>query len=668
MCALPLISVPQGNKRHLEPLEEAASPIPKKKGKVGGDLLSLPAELFHAHIFPFLETGKGGAGWAKFASPTIARFSCVSKEAQKLSRISFPHLMEPFRGLLIRSPKVVRTRELLDTEGLVRTPACLSQVETELRTLWNTEEIHASLSGTTPDTEILFRFIMRFLEIGGGNSLTNVIRRGVDLNLIPKILSVLSSDSGRQRVVEMIAERGNLEAIRFLHRQRPELFKLSFRDGLNFARLAATYGRIDILDWIEATPDLAPLLQSTNERGWNIAHEAAEQRQLNVLKWIAARKTLAPLLRGITDGCNIAHIATDAGHLEVLDWIRESSALRDLLTAKTGRGETIAHIAADCGDTDILDWIVDYRDLLGALLIAKTEDGKNMAHMAARSGRTTVFDWILNRQPEGLGLDSLLEATTLRGENIAHLAAEYGETRVLDWIVTESRVSLDALLMEKTRDGGTIVHVAAKAGRTEVLDWIVTDWDSAQRLLDEAFFTATAPTGENAAHFAVIFGKLDVLKWIARVPALAPLLQATTRNRMNIAHFAARHGHIDILEWIAATPELAHLLRAVTNSGANIAHWAVKLGRVDALQWIADTPDLAHLLQETTTRDKSNIAHWAAGFGALDVLKWIAKTPNLAYLLEASTGNNGNIVTLAKSKRQDKVLAWIEMMKLCLSL
>ncbi|HEY4255396.1 MAG TPA: ankyrin repeat domain-containing protein, partial [Chlamydiales bacterium] len=190
---------------------------------------------------------------------------------------------------------------------------------------------------------------------------------------------------------------------------QPGLEQLLFRrdqEERTIAHVAASLGKLEILQWLASQPNLKCLLSKLDKNENTVAHvarrdpgdlpsyyfrEGANQKKAPIFQWILSQSDLKPLLFNPNkNGDTVAHIAAIQENLETLEWILTQNDLKPLLFNPNKNGDTVAHVAAIRENLEILKWILAQEDLK-PLLFNPNKNGDTVAHVAAIQGNLEIL-------------------------------------------------------------------------------------------------------------------------------------------------------------------------------------------------------------------------------------------------------------------------------------
>ena len=213
---------------------------------------------------------------------------------------------------------------------------------------------------------------------------------------------------------------------------------------------AAWSGNLDrVKALIKENPDL---LHIKSEEGYNPLHSATTYNQKEVVKFLidaGADKNVANLW-----GKTPFHRAAERGYLEIVEILLEAGAD---INIKDKRGWTPLRWAISNGQKEVTELLLRR----GAELNFIQSDYDRLLHEAADSGYEKLVKLILDKEPDVYSLNN-------RGGTLLHSAA-FGDLKNLAELMVKKEFNIEA----KNYYGMTPLHIAAYKGNKDVVEFLI---------------------------------------------------------------------------------------------------------------------------------------------------------------------------------------------------
>lgn len=392
-------------------------------------------------------------------------------------------------------------------------------------------------------------------------------------------------------IVAVAAGRGNLSAVKWLHKQGCDLDATS-PSGSSAIMHAASRGHKDVVIWLakkgcdfnRTNDEGDTALSWASEQGrhsivkWLVKHGsnsihtnrfglfpislAASNGHLSVIEWLlangcpleprllpmrsltltnAARHGQLQVVRFLVLRCQVSPLAMDGvgksslqyacerGHLEVFRYFIEECSIS--LDHRVSRGRTLSILAAHYGRLDILRYIysVDSR-----LLLLRDDSGTSIMSYALDNMHSNVVQWLVAHgciisNPDMLSDPVDEDPTPLQ----AGFTSESNRSVVLSDELRESLLHLPL-----TIDGIPLMHSAIASGSISTIEFLVSSGAPVD-FVDKA--------GYNSACLAIRYNRFPILKWLVH---RGSSLSVRTHSGTTPLMLAASAGHLPMFVWL----------------------------------------------------------------------------------------------------------------------
>lgn len=390
-------------------------------------------------------------------------------------------------------------------------------------------------------------------------------------------------------IVAVAAGRGNLQAVKWLHKQGCELDDVS-PSGSSAIMHAAMRGHKDVLVWLakkgcdfnrtneEGDTALSwasehgrhPIVKWLVKHGANSIHTnrfglfpislAASNGHLSVIEWLlgngcplepkrlpmrsltltnAARHGQFQVVQFLVSNCQVSPLAVDGvgksslqyacerGHLEVFRYFVEECQIK--LDYRVSRGRTLAILAAHYGRLDILRYIYSVNP---RLLLLRDDSGTSILSYALDNMHSNVVQWLVahgciisNPDQEAASANSDTGDAS-ESENVHEEANEGDDPSDL------------TLHVPPTIDGVPLMHSAIASGSIATIEFLVSSGAPID-FIDKH--------GYNSACLAIRYNRFPILKWLVHRGAS---LSVRTHSGTTPLMLAASAGHLPMFIWL----------------------------------------------------------------------------------------------------------------------
>uniref|UniRef100_A0A0D9WZS7 PGG domain-containing protein n=1 Tax=Leersia perrieri TaxID=77586 RepID=A0A0D9WZS7_9ORYZ len=298
-------------------------------------------------------------------------------------------------------------------------------------------------------------------------------------------------------------------------------------------------------------------------------------------------------LIGVTsNGSTALHVVAIHGHAELAGLICERAP--SLAATRNRCLDTPLHCAARAGHRDVAACIL--RTMMQAsteaadsILQARNKAGATALHEAVRHGRVGVVDLLMETAP------SLAAVTTDGGVSPLYMAAAAGSAdsvQMVHAILRPLRNGAPSPASAAGPEGRTALHAAAIRSTKEISEAILS-WEPEGPTL----LTRDDLSGKTPLHFAVIYGRLDIVQLFLGDHASLRLTSISDNDGSYPLHAAAMFGRTKIIdELVQKCPNYYEL---VDDKGGNFLHIAVQYEMEMVVRHICQNDIFAMLLNAT---------------------------------------------------------------------
>lgn len=153
-----------------------------------------------------------------------------------------------------------------------------------------------------------------------------------------------------QAPIHQAAEK-DLNILKILYAKGADIY-LQDQNGANICHIAAQYGKLDIIKWLEQ--GLGLKMKWLDQDGDSPIHYAARNGHVKVLEYFDC-KGLSMNIPNIA-GETPLFLAAFEKHLNVIEYLHEKIGIS--ITEPDKDGDYLVHIAAIEGDVDLLNWLI----------------------------------------------------------------------------------------------------------------------------------------------------------------------------------------------------------------------------------------------------------------------------------------------------------------------
>ena len=289
---------------------------------------------------------------------------------------------------------------------------------------------------------------------------------------------------------------GNLEALKyFIAHAKEKNCDFRFFFGFDYISAAIYNGHVDIVRYLL-------------EQGVNPARRSPQL---------------------FVSGMTLLHLAAARGQLEIVKLLLEFEAVRDNLSATTGRNAQAIHFAAKSGHLAVVQYLIEQDE---NLIQAQTSFYQNPLHLAVKGGHRDVAAYLL---AQIVAKKDDTQNILLEGRNGTPLglAIQSNDLEMVKLLMPHVATTVN----DKVLDGLTPLALAATKGNLAMVNYLLE-----QGADPEINFEP----GRNPFYRAALHGHLDVAKFFhEKYPTL---LQRSEPSELLM--LVAGHGHINIVKYL----------------------------------------------------------------------------------------------------------------------
>jgi len=424
-----------------------------------------------------------------------------------------------------------------------------------------------------------------------------------------------------KRMVDSVADGGNIEVLRVIAAAVPDEFKKAVsQPEPDFMQMtpvhkAAEGGHTEALEFMAThAPDAfkATLMQPNY---WRIrttpVHKAAATGNIEVLRVMAAhapdefKKAMSqPDFMQMTP----VHQAAEGGHTEALEFMATfftTDKFKEALVQSDRLGFTPVYMAAKGGHTKTLKFIASRaKDKFKEAVRQGGLYGLSVQtpfYMAATEGHTEALKFMATEVPAEF--KEALRQPDSDNKTVVHKAAEAGHTEILKFMATEAPAEFkEALRQEDHSEQDRLKQVTKRSTQLKALLELRPEWTLARTLIhmategghtEDLRVIATHATDE----FKEALSQPDRTEWRYQAQYQSWLTLEKSRENSpertlawNLIHKAAATGNIEVLRVMAAhaTDEFKAALRLPDKEGRTLVDWAATEGHVNTLRFVLE--------------------------------------------------------------------------------
>lgn len=414
----------------------------------------------------------------------------------------------------------------------------------------------------------------------------------------------LAARFGRNRILDILLERGANPTLRDLYEQTPLHIAASKNDVQIVKRLLETVEKVDVLDLYERTPlfcaaesgnedvlrlllsfganpnmvnkeGISPLwiatkneneacieallLESRFRTGRDIDVDLVDPFRRQTALHVAAKKGSAKIVEWLINSGSDAErmdvfqktpllIAVEKGHSSTVSFLLKRGVS---VTASGHRRFSVLHISAKAGYLDItktlLLWEVDIE--------AKNDEGDTPLMLACRHGHYAIVSELLKASAK-------IEASNLYGETPLLQAAIEGHQDIMSLLIS-NKADLNA----SRNDGQTALHLAVANGHFGAARLLLSTSRKHIKMERHSFMEKSLiiplhlrvdVEGETALHVAARFHRVEIIRLLLRYDAsyrkklnsilVEDLIHYRNRNGWTALHEAAFQAHLESVQ------------------------------------------------------------------------------------------------------------------------
>jgi ankyrin repeat protein len=247
--------------------------------------------------------------------------------------------------------------------------------------------------------------------------------------------------------------KGDLEKIKKLLDQNPELVNAQDESGLTPLHYAVNYGYENQIQIINLLLEKGADVNIKTLDGRTPLHNAAEAANKNVVELLISKGAKVNVKND--SDCTPFFYAVVRGHKEIINLLLANGAEIDV---KDRKAKIMLHSAASNGIKNLVDLMISK----GADIITKSENGGTLLHSAAAGGLNELAQMMIEK-------DAKVNEKNLYSLTPLHLAAINGKTKMVELLLAN-----EANINIKSNNGKTSLHYAENAGNKDVVDLLIT--------------------------------------------------------------------------------------------------------------------------------------------------------------------------------------------------
>jgi ankyrin repeat protein len=345
---------------------------------------------------------------------------------------------------------------------------------------------------------------------------------------MPSFLSRLFPFQVSRRAIREAVRRGELESVRALLKDHPDLVSSRDNTGATPVHVAAIMGHKDVAEFLLANE--ADVNARTND-GWTALHIAAVKGHKNIVELLLANKAD---VNANPKGYTPLHAAAANGHRDVAEILLANHAD---INARDDHGNTPLHPAAENGHNDVAEFLLANH----AEVNVENALGITPLHAAAVTGRKNVAELLLAH-----GADFNLRDQC--GHTPFSCAAGNGHKEVAE------------LLLHKAARATIYVYRPGKVVGAATYSILFADGLCVGAMLNSTYSKAEVPEG------TVVFSALDGVTWGAGAALRELFTQAKEISRIQLetertyyirwAVHAFAHPKMEVVDTITGETEI----------------------------------------------------------------------------------------------------------------
>ena len=412
------------------------------------------------------------------------------------------------------------------------------------------------------------------------NGRAAVVKWIVELLKVP--LDVKNSQG--DGIISHAAANGHLEILDYAYSKKPLLLNEVSAAGLTPAMYAASYNKLNILQWLCEKQGILPIVAQRAKDGTTVFTAALSHGGLSVFQWLVAQlygNSYSP------DLYKFLHFAARKGQLEIVKWL--------ITTKNLALDEKTMLNAHSSMNGALLEWLTQYQQsqisnarlvpsvaVIASMIEKGDLEALKMLHRryplnkleeyhhikivqyAAMKGQLTVLQWLIS--------DIFSEFSLTEGENAILLAVSGGHVNVVQWMHQQFGRQI---LTAQYKNDYDVVLLAAYGGHLPLLKWFYAHNYS---------FDVRAKTGLSPLTVAIQENHYQVVEWLLNEgPNAYELIRDTGNVQQPPVWLATQYGYLEILQLL---DQKGYRLDHMDVDGDTILHLAAMNGFSHIVFWL----------------------------------------------------------------------------------
>ena len=423
---------------------------------------------------------------------------------------------------------------------------------------------------------------------------------------------------------------GNINSVRKVLINMPELLRLRDNNKANAAYVAASYGHLTILKLLK---DQGLDVMCCNNNGQTALHIACQEGHKDVARYILSNY---PGTANKCDysNCTPGYYAASHGHVDILQVLVEFGLN---VFSKTIYGQTLLLTACQTGQVNVVQYLLDtFPDLLhhydytgrspaflatfhgnirileilskyGGDLISGNEKGFTPLHLACQEGHEELVRFYIREAPE------LLHAEHNKNYCASTLAAYFGYARILKILVDSG---MPQITYHQLND--TVLFHACSDGDGDIVKYVLREFPELVKKTDD--------NGATAAYVAAAKGHVHILELFYDYG-----IELMTKNKFGQTglHVACQAGHLNVVKFLLRI--FPRYVNCADDSDCIPAYYAAANGNLETLKCLIDfKSDLA-----PCNRNGQSVLHVVCRGGKMDITEYLLQlNPELMWQVD----------------------------------